>query len=146
MPVGASGSPSRELNEKVVFKERLMSQAESGSLFHVACGERDIDQGGVLREGESDSFRNEQQKISYFKSGRPNMELKPLSPEFNELRSVIISSNLTSCYLVLEVLKSGENETLNYEKFKHHWIDLYKSIYDIVSEMKPRKSSRKTIR
>jgi hypothetical protein len=74
------------------------------------------------------------------------MELRPLSPELNELRSVIIASNLTSCYLVLEVIKSGVSETLNYEKFRHHWIELYKSTYSIISEMKPRKSSRETIR
>jgi hypothetical protein len=70
------------------------------------------------------------------------MDLKPLSPELNELRSVVISSNLASCYLVLELLKSEKNETLNYEKFRDQWIDIYKSTYGIVSKMKPRKSSR----
>ena len=74
------------------------------------------------------------------------MELKPISQELSELRSVIISSNLTSCYLVLEELKSGDNDALSYEKFRRHWIDLYKNIYDIVSKMKPRKSSREAIR
>jgi len=70
------------------------------------------------------------------------MDLKPLSPELNELRNVVISSNLASCYLVLELLKSEKNETLNYEKFRDHWIEIYKSTYGIVSKMKPRKSSR----
>jgi len=70
------------------------------------------------------------------------MDLKPLSPELNELRNVVISSNLASCYLILELLKSEKNETLNYEKFRDHWIDIYKSTYGIVSKMKPRKSSR----
>ena len=70
------------------------------------------------------------------------MELKPLSPELNELRNVIISSNLASCYLSLELLKSDRNETLNYEKFRGQWIDVYKSTHGIVSKMKPRKSSR----
>jgi hypothetical protein len=70
------------------------------------------------------------------------MELKPLSPELNELRNVIISSNLASCYLVLELLRSDRNETLNYEKFREQWINIYKSTYGIVSKMKPRKSSR----
>ena len=70
------------------------------------------------------------------------MELKPLSPEFNELRNIVISSNLASCYLVLELLKSEKNETLNYEKFRDQWIEIYKSTYGIVSKMKPRKSSR----
>jgi hypothetical protein len=70
------------------------------------------------------------------------MELKPLSPELNELRNVIISSNLASCYLILELLKSDRNETLNYEKFRGQWIDVYKSTHGIVCKMKPRKSSR----
>jgi len=70
------------------------------------------------------------------------MDLKPLPPELNELRNVIISSNLASCYLILELLKSEKNETLNYEKFRDHWINIYKSTYGIVSKMKPRKSSR----
>ena len=70
------------------------------------------------------------------------MDLKPLSPELNELRNVIISSNLASCYLVLELLKSEKNETLNYEKFRDQWIEIYKSTYGIVSKMKPRKSPR----
>ncbi len=70
------------------------------------------------------------------------MELKALSPELNELRNVVLSSNLASCYLVLELLKSEKNETLNYEKFRDQWIEIYKSTYGIVSKMKPRKSSR----
>jgi hypothetical protein len=70
------------------------------------------------------------------------MDLKPLSPELNELRNVIIASNLASCYLILELLKSEKNETLNYEKFRSQWIDIYKSTHGIVSKMKPRKSSR----
>ncbi len=70
------------------------------------------------------------------------MDLKPLSPELNELRNVIIASNLASCYLILEMLKSEKNETLNYERFRTQWIDIYKSTHGIVSKMKPRKSSR----
>lgn len=70
------------------------------------------------------------------------MDLKPLSPELNELRNIIISSKFISCYLVLEMLKSEENETQNYEKFSGQWIDMYKSTYRVVSKMKPRKSSR----
>jgi len=70
------------------------------------------------------------------------MDLKPMSPEFDELRNVIISSNLASCYLILELLKSEKNETLGYEGFRNHWIDVYKSTYGIVCKMKPRKSSR----
>ncbi len=70
------------------------------------------------------------------------MDLKPLSPELDELRNVIIASNLASCYLILELLKSEKNETLNYEKFRSQWIDIYKSTHGIVSKMKPRRFSR----
>jgi hypothetical protein len=70
------------------------------------------------------------------------MDLKPLSPELSELRNVVIASNLASCYLVLELLKSEKNETLNYERFRTQWINIYKSTYGIVSKMKPRKSTR----
>jgi hypothetical protein len=70
------------------------------------------------------------------------MELKPLSPELDELRNVIIASNLTACYLVLELLRSKKDETLIYEKFRSHWMDIYKSNYRIVSKMKSRKSTR----
>ena len=70
------------------------------------------------------------------------MDLKPLSPELNELRNVIISSNFASCFLVLEMLKSEGNDTPNYEKFRGQWINIYKSTHRVVSKMKPRKSSR----
>ena len=73
------------------------------------------------------------------------MELKRLPPNLDELRNVIITSNLTSCYLVLELLKSERNETLTYDNFKSHWMDIYKSTYGIVSKMKPRKRSRRIL-
>ncbi|MGD0920045.1 MAG: hypothetical protein ABSB22_26710 [Thermodesulfobacteriota bacterium] len=70
------------------------------------------------------------------------MDLKPLSPELEELRNAIISSNLTSCYLVLDELISSRGERLFYDKFRKEWLDVYKEIYDRVSKMKTRKSSR----
>ena len=70
------------------------------------------------------------------------MELKPLPPELSELRNVIISSNLTSCYLILNELALKEGEKAHYEKFKDGWIDVYKDVYKLVSRMKTRKSSR----
>jgi hypothetical protein len=70
------------------------------------------------------------------------MELKHLSPEVDELRNVIISSNLASCYLILETIRPEKSDTLHYEQFSTHWIKTYKNIYDHVSKMKPRKSSR----
>jgi hypothetical protein len=70
------------------------------------------------------------------------MELRPLSPEFEELRRVIISSNLTTCYLILDELISRRDERLFYEKFRKEWVDVYKEVYSLVSKMKTRKSSR----
>ena len=70
------------------------------------------------------------------------MELKSLPPELGELRNVIISSNLTSCYLILNELALKEGEKTHYEEFKVAWIDMYKDVYKLVSRMKTRKSSR----
>jgi hypothetical protein len=71
------------------------------------------------------------------------MELKSLSPELDELRNVIISSNLTSCYLILNELALKEGETAHYEGCRARWIDTYKDVYKLVSKMKSRKASRK---
>ena len=54
------------------------------------------------------------------------MDLKPLSPELEELRNAIISSNLTSCYLVLDELISSRGKKLFYDKFRREWLDVYK--------------------
>jgi len=70
------------------------------------------------------------------------MEIKDLIPEHKELRDIIISSNLTTCYLILEELLSIKKRTIHYEKFREHWIDTYKSVYDLTAKMKTRKSSR----
>jgi hypothetical protein len=71
-----------------------------------------------------------------------NMELKSLSPELDELRNVIITSNLTSCYLIMNELALKEGETVHYETFRAEWIDTYKNVHRLVSKMKIRKSSR----
>ena len=70
------------------------------------------------------------------------MELKSLSPELDELRKVIISSNLTTCYVILNELALKEGESAHYEKFRAGWIDTYKDVYRLVSKMKTRKSAR----
>ena len=43
------------------------------------------------------------------------MQLKSLSPELEELRNVILSSNLTSCFLILEELTSAKKERLFFD-------------------------------
>jgi len=70
------------------------------------------------------------------------MELKSLPEELAELRNVIISSNLTSCYLILNRLAIKEGEKAHYEEFKASWINMYKDVYRLISRMKVRKSSR----
>jgi len=70
------------------------------------------------------------------------MEIRSLSPELDELRKVIISSNLTTCYVILNELTLKEGEAVHYEKFRTGWIDTYKDVYRLVSKMKTRKSSR----
>ncbi len=67
------------------------------------------------------------------------MDLKQLSSEMDELRKVIISSNLTSCYLLLS---RYDNAEAYYEKFRVDWIDTYKEVYKIISKMQPRTSDR----
>ena len=71
------------------------------------------------------------------------MELTDLSPELNELRNVIISSNLTSCYLILQEITTLKDETLVYDRFRKHWLEMYKNFYEVVAKMKTRKSPRK---
>jgi len=71
-----------------------------------------------------------------------NIEVKPLSPEPGELRNVIISSNLSTSYLILNELTPKRGKILRYEQFKKEWIEMYKSAYKIVSKMKTRKSPR----
>jgi hypothetical protein len=64
------------------------------------------------------------------------MEPKDLSLELKELREVIISSNLTTCYLLLEELLSVKEETIHYQEFSEHWIDTYKDVYRLIAKMK----------
>ncbi len=70
------------------------------------------------------------------------MKLTPLSPEQDELRKIIISSNLTSCYIVLEEILSAKGERLFFDKFRARWIDIFKNVYDHIDKMKPRKEPR----
>jgi hypothetical protein len=74
------------------------------------------------------------------------MEMKHLSPEFNELRNVILSSQLTSCFLTLEEIALEKGKTVHYLQFREHWIELYNNVYKLVSKMKVRDSERSTAR
>jgi hypothetical protein len=70
------------------------------------------------------------------------MELKSLPPELNELRNVIISSNLTTCYLVLNEIYLKEDKPIYYAQVREKWIEMYKDVFKLISKMKARKSLR----
>lgn len=70
------------------------------------------------------------------------MELIDLPPDLNELRKIIISSHLTTCFLILEELAPKRQRTYHYERFRKKWIETYKNVYNLVSKMKIRKSSK----
>jgi hypothetical protein len=70
------------------------------------------------------------------------MELKDLSADSSELRSVILACSMTSCYLILDQIAAHNNLTIHYEDFRRQWINLYKSVYDAVSQWKPRGKMR----
>ena len=68
------------------------------------------------------------------------MMLKSLPKDLDELRKTIISSNLTTCYLILNELAG--DKPVRYQKFKDEWIHLYDDTYKLVSKMKPRVPKR----
>jgi hypothetical protein len=70
------------------------------------------------------------------------VELNNLSSEAAELRSIIISSSMTSCYLLMDQMLSQGDTTLHYEDFRREWIDLFKQVYKSVSRMRPRSEPR----
>jgi hypothetical protein len=70
------------------------------------------------------------------------MELTKLSPDMKEIRDAVISSNLTSCYLILEALTSLKGDTLPYDRFRGHWLETYKGFKTVVGKMKARTSRR----
>ncbi|MGA2954981.1 MAG: hypothetical protein ABSF48_04590 [Thermodesulfobacteriota bacterium] len=70
------------------------------------------------------------------------MKLKPVSAETDELRKIVISSSITSCYIILEEILSAKGERLFFDKFRTRWIDIFKNVYDHVDKMKPRKEPR----
>jgi hypothetical protein len=81
-------------------------------------------------------------RMGWLAKERKEMKLKPLSAEIDELRKIIISSNLTSCYIMLEELLASKGERLFFDKFRARWIDIFKNVYDHVDRMKPRKDQR----
>ncbi len=72
------------------------------------------------------------------------MELAELSPGLKDLRDAIISSNLASCYLILQAVESNKDDPLIFDAFRKRWLDAYKGFYNTVSAMRVRRSSRDT--
>ena len=70
------------------------------------------------------------------------MEMMDLPPELNEIRKIIISSHLTTRFLILDGLAPQRKRTYHYERFREEWIETYKNVYKLVSKMKVRKSPR----
>ena len=70
------------------------------------------------------------------------MKLNNLSSEAAELRSTIIASSMTSCYLIMDQVMAQGDITLHYEDFRRDWIDLFKQIHRSVSQMKVRTKPR----
>lgn len=73
------------------------------------------------------------------------MEMMDLPPELNEIRKIILSSHLTTCFLILEELAPKREKTYHYERFREEWIETYENVYKLVSKMKIRKSSRELV-
>lgn len=70
------------------------------------------------------------------------MELKELSSDAAELRSVIIASSMTSSFMILEEMAAHRELSVHYEDFRDQYLTLYKSIYKAVSQWKPRRQAR----
>jgi hypothetical protein len=49
------------------------------------------------------------------------MEMMDLPPELNEIRKIIISSHLTTCFLILEELAPQRKRTYHYQRFREEW-------------------------
>jgi len=70
------------------------------------------------------------------------VELNNLSSEAAEVRSIIIASSMTSCYLVMERMLAQTDTALHYEDFRRDWIELFKEVHRVVCKMRPRQKSR----
>lgn len=56
--------------------------------------------------------------------------------------NVIKASNLTTCYLLYQVLVETRGEKAGYEQFKADWLRTYYSTLKIVEKVKRRSSDR----
>lgn len=56
--------------------------------------------------------------------------------------NVIKASNLTTCYLLYQVLVETHGEKAGYEQFKADWLRTYYSTLKIVEKVKRRSSDR----
>jgi hypothetical protein len=62
--------------------------------------------------------------------------------ELEDIINAIKASNLTTCYLLYQVLVETRGEKAGYEQFKADWLRTYYSTLKIVEKLKHRSSNR----
>ena len=62
--------------------------------------------------------------------------------DVKEIINAIKASNLTTCYLLYQVLLETRGEKAGYEQFKADWLRTYYSTLKIVEKIKRRSSDR----
>jgi hypothetical protein len=62
--------------------------------------------------------------------------------EVRDIINAIKASNLTTCYLLYQVLVETRGEKAGYEQFKADWLRTYYSTLKIVEKVKRRSSDR----
>lgn len=62
--------------------------------------------------------------------------------ELEDIINAIKASNLTTCYLLYQVLVETRGEKAGYEQFKADWLRTYYSTLKIVEKLKARSSNR----
>ena len=68
---------------------------------------------------------------------------RTLEPEeMEDIINAIKASNLTTCYLLYQVLVETHGEKAGYEQFKADWLRTYYSTLKIVERVKHRSSDR----
>jgi len=62
--------------------------------------------------------------------------------QVRDIINAIKASNLTTCYLLYQVLLEARGEKAGYEQFKADWLRTYYSTVKIVEKIKRRSSDR----
>ena len=65
-----------------------------------------------------------------------------VAEELDDIINAIKASNLTTCYLLYQVLVETQGDQAGYEQFKEDWLRTYYSTLKIVEKLKHRSSDR----